>query len=303
MSPAPMHDGEVATDVALVRRLLAAQFPHWADLAVVPVASDGTDNAMYRLGDTMAVRLPRMRWAVDAVGKERKWLPKLAPHLPLAIPLPLAKGAPGEGYPWPWSVCRWLDGANAAQAPLADLNGAANVLAGFLHALQRIDATGGPPPGRHNSGRGVPLSLRDAPTRHAIQAAADLIDARAATAAWETDMTASLWAGQPVWIHGDLSAGNLLVADGRLGAVIDFGCLAVGDPACDLMIAWSVFGGKSRAVFRAALAADDATWARGRGWALSCALVALPYYRDRNPAIAAGAQRVIGQVLADHGHA
>ena len=296
-----MHDAEIAIDAALVRRLLAAQFPHWADLAIAPVVSDGTDNAMYRLGHDRTVRLPRIHWAVGAVEKEQAWLPKLAPHLPLAIPLPLAQGAPGEGYPWPWSVCRWLDGANAAQVRLADRNAAANALAEFLLALQRLDATGGPSPGRHNSGRGVPLALRDTITREAIQAASGLIDAPAATAAWERDMAASPWTGQPVWIHGDLSAANLLVTDGRLSAVIDFGCLGVGDPACDLMIAWSLFGGASREAFRTAMAADDAAWARGRGWALSCALVALPYYLERNPAIAASARHVIGEVLADHG--
>ena len=299
MSPPKMHDTEVATDAALVRRLLAAQFPHWADLAVEPVRSNGTDNAMYRLGPGMAVRLPRIHWATGAVAKEQEWLPKLAPHLPLAIPVPLAKGAPGEGYPWSWSVCRWLDGRNATPSRLADLSQTARALAEFIGALQGIDATGGPHPGRHNAGRGVPLPLRDTYTRDAIKAAENLIDTSAATAAWETDMAAPPWGGRAVWIHGDLSAGNLLATDGQLSGVIDFGCLGVGDPACDLIVAWSLFGGQSRAAFRKALSVDDATWARGRGWALSTALIALPYYRERSPAIVAGAQRVIGEVLAD----
>jgi aminoglycoside phosphotransferase (APT) family kinase protein len=255
---------------------------------------------MYRLGDDMAVRLPRIAWATGAVEKEQAWLPKLAPHLPLPIPLPLAKGSPGEGYPWPWSVCRWLDGRNATPSRLADLIQAAQTLAGFIRALQGIDATDGPHPGRHNAGRGVPLPLRDTYTRDAIKAAESLIDTGAATAAWETDMATPPWTGRPVWIHGDLSAGNLLATDGRLSGVIDFGCLGVGDPACDLIVAWSLFHGESRAAFRTALAVDDATWARGRGWALSTALIALPYYLERNPTIAAGARRVIDEVLADH---
>jgi aminoglycoside phosphotransferase (APT) family kinase protein len=295
-----MHDDEIDTDAALVRRLLAAQFPQWSDLAIEPVRSNGTDNAMYRLGEDMAVRMPRIHWATGAVEKEQAWLPKLAPHLPLAIPVPLAKGAPGEGYPWPWSVCRWLEGRNATPQRLADLNQAAEDLAAFIRALQSIDATGGPHPGRHNAGRGVPLPLRDGYTRDAIKAAENLIDTSAAATAWETDMATPPWTGRPVWIHGDLSAGNLLAMDGRLSAVIDFGCLGVGDPACDLIVAWSLFGGTSRAAFRTAMAVDDATWARGRGWALSAALVALPYYRERSPAIAAGARRVIDEVLADH---
>lgn len=300
MSPPKMHDDEIDTDAALVRRLLAAQFPQWSDLAIEPVRSNGTDNAMYRLGEDMAVRMPRIHWATGAVEKEQAWLPKLAPHLPLAIPVPLAKGAPGEGYPWPWSVCRWLEGRNATPQRLADLNQAAEDLAAFIRALQSIDATGGPHPGRHNAGRGVPLPLRDGYTRDAIKAAENLIDTSAAATAWETDMATPPWTGRPVWIHGDLSAGNLLAMDGRLSAVIDFGCLGVGDPACDLIVAWSLFGGTSRAAFRTAMAVDDATWARGRGWALSAALVALPYYRERSPAIAAGARRVIDEVLADH---
>ncbi len=294
MPAGKMHIDEVDTDVSLVRRLLAAQFPHWAELPIEPVCSAGTDNALYRLGDDMAVRLPRIHWATGQVDKEFRWLPKLAPLLPLAIPVPLAKGTPGEGYPWDWSVCRWLEGENATIERLADPRQAAMQLAQFITALQRIDPAGGPHPGR-----GVPLALRDAPTRDAIAALHGTLDADAVTMAWEAALQAPEWDRAPVWFHGDLLPGNLLIERGRLSAVIDFGGLGVGDPACDLMIAWSLFSGESRDVFRAALAVDDATWARGRGHALSQALIFIPYYLDTNPVGIGIAQRAIAEVLAD----
>ena len=300
MCPGKMHADEVDTDVSLVGRLLATQFPQWADLPIEPVASAGTDNAIYRLGEDMAVRLPRRPGATEQVEKEHRWLPILAPLLPLAVPLPLAKGIPAEGYPWHWSVVRWLEGENATMERIADLGEAATALAQFVAALQRIDPTGGPPPGQHNFFRGVPLAMRDMYTREAIAALHGLLDTDAVTAAWEVALQAPKWDRAPVWIHGDLSAGNLLAVQGRLSAVIDFGCLGVGDPACDLMIAWGLFSGETRDVFRAALSVDDATWARGRGWALSQALIFTPYYLDTNPVGVGSARRTIDEVLADH---
>jgi aminoglycoside phosphotransferase (APT) family kinase protein len=300
MSAGKMHVDEVGTDVALAGRLLAAQFPQWADLPIEPVHSDGTDNAIYRLGDDMAVRLPRIHWATGQVDKELQWLPRLAPLLPLAIPVPLAKGTPAEGYPWHWGVYRWLEGENATIERIADPRQAATDLAHFVAALQRIDPSDGPAPGGHLSSRGVPLEVRDVETRAAIASLDGVLDTDAVTAAWETDLKAPAWDGPPVWIHGDLQSGNLLAVQGRLSAVIDFGCLGVGDPACDMIVAWNLFSGEPREVFRAALLVDDATWARGRGWALSVALIALPYYLSTGPAIAAGARRTIDEVLADH---
>jgi aminoglycoside phosphotransferase (APT) family kinase protein len=296
-----MHADEADIDAALVRRLLAAQFPHWAALPLQPVRSAGTDNALYRLGEERVVRLPRIHWAVEQVEKEQAWLPRLAPRLPLAIPVPLAKGAPGEGYPWDWSVYRWLEGENIAIERLADPRQAATDLAQFVAAMQRIETTDGPPPGPHNSFRGVPLAVRDAPTCAAIASLHGLLDdLDSVTAAWEAALHAGAWSGAPVWIHGDLQAGNLLTAQGRLHAVIDFGCLGVGDPACDLMVAWNLLSAETRSVFRETLQADDATWARGRGWALSVALIALPYYQTTNPALVAISRRAIAEVLADH---
>jgi aminoglycoside phosphotransferase (APT) family kinase protein len=303
MSAGSMHADEVETDATLVGRLLAAQFPRWANLPIEPVPSAGTDNALYRLGDDMAVRLPRIHWATGQVDKEHQWLPKLAPLLPLAIPVPLARGIPGEGYPWHWSVYRWLDGENATMERIADPRQATTDLAQFIVALQRIDPTGGPPPGPHNSFRGVPLEMRDAKTRAAIAALHGTLDADAATTAWEAALQAPAWPGPPVWIHGDLQSGNLLAVQGRLSSVIDFGCLGVGDPACDVMVAWNLLSAETRNVFRAALLVDDATWARGRGWALSVGLIALPYYQHTNPVLAGISRRAIDEVLADQLHA
>lgn len=299
MPAGKMHDDEVDIDATLVRQLLATQFPQWADLAITPVLSAGTDNAIYRLGDDMCVRLPRISWAIEQVDKEQRWLPRLAPYLPLAIPVPLGKGMPGEGYPWQWSIYRWFEGENATNEPVADPHQAARTIAQFITALQKIDPTDGPLPGAHNSHRGVPLAARDSATRRAIEALQGIVDPESTAAAWETALRAPEWNGPSVWIHGDLQSGNLLVQRGQIGAVIDFGCLGVGDPACDLQIAWNFLSADSRDVFRTALSVDDATWARGRGWALSWGLIALPYYQTTNPVLAGIARRAIAEVLTD----
>lgn len=294
-----MHSDEVETDPSLVSRLLADQFPRWADLPIEPVESSGTDNAIYRLGEDMAVRLPRIPGATATIDKELRWLPELAPLLPVAIPLPLAKGSPGQGYPWHWSVHRWLDGESVNVERMADPVGLAQDLGGFVAALRRIDTAAGPIPEREGS-RGLPLARRDAATRDAIVALDGVVDPRAVTAAWEAALRAPTWQRPGVWIHGDLLSGNVLVhGSGRLSAVIDFGCMTVGDPACDLMAGWTLFSAEGREAFRSAIAVDDATWARGRGWALSFALIALPYYMHTNPVFVRDARHVIREVLAD----
>lgn len=293
-----MHAGEVATSAALVRRLLAEQFPQWAGLPIAPVPSAGTDNALYRLGDDLVVRLPRIDWAVGQVDKEREWLPRLAPSLPLAVPTVLARGKPGAGYSWPWAIYRWLEGDNAAVAPPADLVTAAVDLAAFIHALQRVDPEHGPAAAEHGL-RGAPLAGRDAEVRRAIAALSDTIDAALATATWEAAVRAPAWNRTPVWFHGDLLPGNVLVSHGRLSAVIDWSGAGVGDPACDLMIAWSLFSGESRAAFRAALNVDAATWQRGRGQAVAQAAIFIPYYQHTNPIGVAYARRALGEALFD----
>ncbi len=297
-----MHADEVDHDVALVGRLIAQQFPQWAALPIEPVPSSGTDNALYRLGEDMVVRLPRRELgrASQTFAKEREWLPRLAPLLPLAVPVPLAAGLPGAGYPFEWAVYRWLGGEDATSEHIADESRLARDLARFVAALQEIDPAGGPPPGQHNVFRGQPLAARDAGTRRAIHALRDAIDADAVTAAWESALRSPEWNQSPVWIHGDLDSRNLLAQDGRLSAVIDWGCLAVGDPACDVMFAWKVLSGDTRESFQAALSVDEATWARARGWTLSQALVALAYYTmETNPVLTLEARRWLAEVLAE----
>ncbi|KAB0681511.1 aminoglycoside phosphotransferase family protein [Aureimonas leprariae] len=285
-------------DATLVRRLVAAQFPAWAHLPVEPVEPGGWDNRTFRLGNTMSVRLPSAAGYVPQVEKEQRWLPRLAPHLPLPIPAPLARGAPGENYPWSWSIYRWLDGEPATEDTVADPARFARDVAGFLRALHRIDAADGPRAGDHNFHRGGDLAVYDAEARVALAALHDRIDHAAAAEVWEAAL-ASRWERTPVWVHGDIAWGNLLVQGGELAAVIDFGSSGVGDPASDLPIAWTTFSGTGRQAFREALALDSETWARGRGWALWKALITAAG-QDANQREADRSWRVIDRVLAEH---
>jgi aminoglycoside phosphotransferase (APT) family kinase protein len=291
-----MHVDEIETEVTLVRRLLAGQFPWWADLRIAPVRSYGTDHDIYRLGDHLAARLPRIGWAATQAAKEAEWLPKLAPHLPLTLPVQLAMGRPAEGYPFDWSVYEWLPGENA-NGTIDDLNQAAVDLAAFVKALRQVDTTGAHP--RPPRGRGGPLAENDESVRRSIVQLGDRIYGEATLRAWDESLEASAWHGREVWVHGDLLPGNLLVVNGRLSAVIDWGGLNVGDPACDLQPAWNVFAGASRLRFRAELEVDDTSWLRGRGWAIYQAVTALAYYWDTNPGMIRQASHALAHVLAD----
>ena len=292
-----VHAQEVKTDAALARRLLAAQFPHWAALPLARVQADSTDNDMYRLGPDMAVRLPRRASAVTPMDKEHEWLPRLAPHLPLPVPLARAKGAPEGDYPYPWSVVTWIEGA--LPPPQLDDRASARDLAAFVTALHALDASTGPAPGAHNFGRGLPLARFDATLRQRFDWLSDLTDIGEIALEWQKALLLPAWSGAPVWIHGDLQRGNLLMRDGRLAGVIDWSALGVGDPAGDLSVAWNLFGPDARAEYRAAMQVDDATWARGRAWALIEGVFALSYYRGKNHVIADAGRRVIDVVLAD----
>ncbi len=262
--------------VEVVGRLIAEQFPQWRELAVRHVEHDGWDNTSFRLGDEFVVRLPSADGYVAQVAKEQQWLPALADELPLPIPAPVAAGVPSTTFPRPWSVYRWLPGKPAAVAGVDDLGRFAADLGDFLVALQSIDPTGGPAAGPHSCWRGGDLSVYDADARQAVDDLGNLVDRRTVMSAWER-ATSTAWQRPPVWVHGDVAASNLLVLDGRLSGVIDFGCSAIGDPACDLVIAWTRFAGSSRRAFRDRLALDDHTWERARGWALWKALLT---YRD-----------------------
>jgi aminoglycoside phosphotransferase (APT) family kinase protein len=269
-----MPTEKVDVNVSLVSQLVTAQYPQWADLPIRPVENDGWDNRTFRLGEDMTVRLPSAEAYTGQVEKEQWWLPRLAPHLPLPIPV----------------------------QRIENLHQFATTLAQFLVALQRIDPTGGPPPGRHNFFRGGPLTIYDTETRDAIATLHGKVDSDAVADVWETALKAT-WDGTTVWFHGDVEASNLLVNKGRLSAVIDFGCSGVGDPACDLTIAWTLFSEERRETFRSALPVDAATWARGRGWALWKGLITLAKHINTNPLEAGKARRVIDEVLADHKHA
>jgi aminoglycoside phosphotransferase (APT) family kinase protein len=288
-----MHDGEADIDAGLVRQLLAAQFPSLAGLPVSAVQPAGTVNAIYRLGDRLCARLPRVRSWAQGLDKEWDWLPKLAPQLSLRVPEPVAKGRPGSGYPFSWAIYRWIDGQPYADEVVGDEHQAARELAQFVAELRRIDPGGAPRGGRK------PLRQLDAGTRAAIASARDVIDSDAATAAWYQALEAPAWNGTPVWIHADLLRPNLLTAGGRISAVIDFGSAGAGDPAADVIAAWSVFGPAGRGTFRSALGVDDGTWHRARGYALHQAAMIIPYYPETNPGFVALAKRTVGEVLAD----
>lgn len=295
----PLNNEQLIIDEAFVRHLVTTQFPEWQDIPIWPVAVGGWDNRTFHLGEYMLVRMPSAQDYALQVEKEHRWLPRLAPFLPLQIPVPLAIGEPAYGYPWRWSIYRWLEGETAASLPMTDLCSLATRLAQFLIALQRIDPTDGPRPGLHSFYRGGALTNYDAETRRAIASLKGKINVEAATEVWEIAL-ATTWNGSPVWVHGDISAGNLLMQDGHLTSVIDFGQLTVGDPACDLAIAWTLFKGESRKIFRAMLPLDAGTWSRGRAWALWKALLAAAGSTNPNNAESLQCWRIIDEVLADH---
>lgn len=295
---AKLHDDEVDIDAPLVARLLAEQFPRWAGLPVQVVTSSGTDNVTVRVGANLAVRLPRAAWAQGQVEKDLTWLPRLAPELPLAVPQALGLGSPTEEFPFSWGVYRWLEGTPFRRDQLTDPSAAARELAEFVHCLQGIDATRAPIPHDVFS-RGTPLAPRDELFRAPVEELRDEFDTGLVLAAWEASLAVGAWAGPPRWIHGDLMPGNVLVADGRLAAVIDFATAGAADPAGDLLGAWYLFGGDSRRAFRDALEIDEHAWVRARGWTLSLEMIALPYYRTRKPAVVLNVKRLIAELLAD----
>lgn len=265
-----MQKADVTADV--VACLISEQFPQWADLAIRPVRLDGWDNTTFRLGEKLSVRLPSGTAYVPQIDKEHRWLPVLARHLPFPIPQPIAKGAPGCGFPLPWSIYGWLDGEPAALVGVSDHDQLADDLATFIRALQHASTENGPPAGVHSFNRGGPVPVWDEQTRTTIDQLTGEIDVDGAVAVWEAAMEAR-WNGPDVWVHGDVTGSNLLMRDDRLCGVIDFGCAAVGDPACDLTAAWTMFEGSSRKTFVDEVGCDEESLARARGWALWKALI------------------------------
>lgn len=291
-------DSDVAhIDEALVRGLLSNQFPDWAGLSLKAIERQGHDNRTFRLGDDKSVRLPSGPAYASHVVIEHRWLSKLAPHLSVRIPEPLALGEPDRDYPWHWLINSWLDGNDAGTEHVCDLVQFASDLAGFLRALQAVDAEGAPKPSADNFFRGAHLSVYDSQTIDCIDKLNGIIDGEAASEVWGQALKSD-WGRPPVWIHGDIAPSNLLVDGGRLCGVIDFGQLAAGDPACDLTIAWTYLTGESRQAFREQIDTDHATWIRGRGWALWKALVTLDAH-SHGGAVRASAERVVCEIFAD----
>ena len=291
----------VEITLSLASKLIAEQFPQWAHLPITPVALSGIDNRTFRLGKKLSIRLPSTEEYAEQVLKEQHWLPTLAPHVSFRIAEPRALGQPSKNYPWHWSIYRWIEGESANTSTLDDetLRHIASNLAQFLHELHNIDSTGGPLPGPHNFWRGDHLSVYDTEMRAAIKKLHDVIDTKAATSVWEKAVS-SRWHKNPVWIHGDFSSGNILLKDGKLNAVIDFGCMGIGDPACDLVIAWTFLKNESRAIFRKQVNLDSATWARARGWALWKALITLTTLKDKTDEDALKQQLIISEILEEH---
>ncbi|MBA3781736.1 MAG: aminoglycoside phosphotransferase family protein [Nocardioides sp.] len=290
-----MHDNDVITTADQVRRLVAAQFPQWADLPVTPVAEFGTDHLLWRLGDNLVARMPRIEWAVDQADSDARWLPLLASHLPLGVPVTVAVGEPGEGYPWRWSVVRWLPG-EALTPDNVDAEVVATQLAGFVRALAAIEPGDGPL--KTGTARGVPLANLEGWVDEWLPRL-EGFDRSAVRAAWRDCLDAPAYDGPPRWIHGDLLRGNLLVRDRRLSAVIDWGAIGLGDPATDLHTAYTLFEPAARAVFREQMTYDDDAWRRARGWALAPAISGVTYYSETVPAFSERGRWTIQAVLAE----
>jgi aminoglycoside phosphotransferase (APT) family kinase protein len=288
-----MHEDELEIGEELVHGLVSEQFPEWADLPLRRVEPSGTVNAIFRLGDDFSVRLPRREGLTEPGSSELDWLPRLAPQLPVEVPVPLAQGWPGNGYPWFWEIHTWIDGRTVPVGQI-DAIQAARDLAGLVGALQGIDPGGAPPPGR-----GVALAERSSAFRYWLER---FDGDRRVVPAWERALAAPPWNAPPVWHHGDLDCRNWLVRDHRITGVIDWGAMGVGDPACDVMVAWKLHSLAARDAFREALPTDDATWERARGWAVSQAVAALAYYTpENNPSLYAEAETWLGLVLSDDG--
>jgi len=289
-----MPAAEVDVSDDLLRRLLASQFPEWASLRLRPMPSIGWDNVIYRLGSSLAVRLPRRRMGAVNVEKQHRWLPDLARRLPLPVPVPVGHGVPDQGYPWPWSVCQWVPGDPAVETVIDDMTALADMLGAFLVAL----AVPGPSTGPRSVFRGGALVTRDDLTRELLIRLADLVDAGAATRLWDDALALPVSPEPGVWIHGDLQPATLLLEHGDLSGVIDFDHLGVGDPAVDLISAWMLLRDGARQAFRAATRVDDATWARGRAWALHVGLLMLSASANQ-PMLARLGDRTIHEVLSD----
>jgi len=295
-----MHDS-LKINVSLVKKLIKEQFPQWSDFAINPVELSGFDNRTFHLGTKMSIRLPSAQSYAAQVQKEQRWLPLLSPHVSCTIPQPIAMGNPSENYPWNWSIYSWIEGKSANTLSDHDMNlqKIAMDLAHFINELHTIDTTNGPLPGPHNYYRGGPLAIYDVETRNAINQLPDLIDTNAAISLWNKALDAQ-WNKKPVWVHGDFSAGNILIKNNQLNAVIDFGCMGIGDPACDLTIAWTLLTSDSRKTFKSHVNIDSDTWARARGWALWKSLITITQLQNKSCPQISRQLKIINEISHEH---
>jgi len=294
-----MHENEVRVSDELARRLVDGQFPAYRELPLRRLPPIGTDHQLFRLGEELLVRLPRIDWAADQAHSDWTWLPRLAPHLPLMVPVPVRLGEPAHGYPFAWTIVPWIEGENPT-GDNVDRTACARDLGGFVRALRAIDSTDGPV--KTGSSRGVPLAQCDDWVRDWTAKAGGRIDQRAVLEVWEDALGAPPWLHEPVWLAGDVQPGNVIVRGGRTVAVIDFGALGLGDPAVELMPCWSWFTDPdSRTAYRDAVGLGEDAWRRGRGWALVPAVSGLVYYEETSPAHSQVAAATIAEVLAESG--
>lgn len=286
-----MHNNEFNIDEALVTNLLKQQCPELTTFSLANIRHYGTDNSIFRIGDEYAIRLPRVEYAAEQIEREIAWLPKFAPHLPFTIPTPVKIGKPSKTFPYPWYVYSWIEGVDAYNAAPSDLNQLAQNLAGFIKSLWTLDTNNAP-----TARRGLPLNTQDKAVREALSNLTDMVNIDTITGIWQECLEVPDWNKPPVWLHADLLPSNLLLQNDKLHAIIDFGLTGVGDPACDLIPTWCLFDANSRNIFKESLDIDENTWARGKGWALSIALIIMPYYKDTNPVLMSVARRIIGEI-------
>lgn len=282
-------------DTNLVKTLIKEQYLNFSDLKIVEVENSGNDNRTFHLGDSMLVRLPSGKEYASQIEKEMYWLPKLSPYILLDIPLPLFKGNPTKEYPFNWGIYKWIEGETLTYKDILNLDLLAIDLAKFLKELQSIDATLGPKAGKHNFYRGGSLNIYDNETRIALKNLKNIFDTNSLENIWKKCLK-SKYTNKPVWIHGDIAVGNLLIKDGRLSGVIDFGILGTGDPACDYVIAWTFFSSKSREIFKNHLNCDEETFERAKGWALWKALISYDI-ENPNSYISKWAEKCINEIL------
>ncbi len=282
----------------LVRRMITKQFPQWSHLTIRPVAEMGNDNRTFHLGDTMSVRLPSQKCYAAQAQKEQYFLPKLQKHLTMKIPTIVGEGEACDEFPYAWSIYAWIDGETAKRENIVDKVQFAKDLAEFLLAFQSIDCSCGPVAGEHNFYRGGDLAVYNQETREVIACLEGYFDSEQLLSLWEESLQ-SKWDKPPVWVHGDLVATNMLVKDGKLHAIIDFGILGVGDPACDLSMYWTFFDKEEREVFKKTLALDEDTWIRARGWVLWKSLLLFREYLGNDERKEQEAKRIIMDILED----